>query len=55
MKKEYIEPIAKAVELKFTQTLLTGSDITSVTSNLSEEEEQIGVSEETIESEDYGR
>ena len=54
MKKEYIEPTAKAVELKFTQTLLTGSDITSVTSNLSEEE-QIGVSEETIESEDYGR
>lgn len=55
MKKEYIEPIAKAIELKFTHSLLAGSDpITDVTTNLPEDE-QIDVSETPIGEGGFGR
>ena len=49
MKKEYIEPRAKAVKLKFAQTLLAGSTVTltKVTSNL-DEDGQIEIGETPI-------
>ena len=56
MKKAYIEPTAKTVELKFTQTLLAGSDpITNVTSNLSEEDAPVGYEDTPVEEGEWGR
>ena len=56
MKKAYIEPTAKTVELKFTQTLLAGSEhITNVTSNLSEGDAPVGYDDTPIEEGVWGR